>query len=60
VLSDILAASASDENTHLDDLLHETIVKAIDERRGTILMDIMEEEPSRRGIKDSTRRSYLR
>jgi Prion-inhibition and propagation len=40
VLNDILADQASDENAHLDDLLHETVVKAMDERRGTIPMDI--------------------
>jgi Prion-inhibition and propagation len=40
VLNDILADSTSDKNAHLDDLLHETVVKAMDERRGTIPMDI--------------------
>jgi Prion-inhibition and propagation len=40
VLKDILADPASDEHPHLDDLLHETVVKAMDERRGTIPMDI--------------------
>jgi Prion-inhibition and propagation len=40
VLDDILAESASGEDVNLDDLLHETVVKAMDERRGMIAMDI--------------------
>jgi Prion-inhibition and propagation len=40
VLNDILAESASGEDVNLDDLLHETVVKAMDERRGMIAMDI--------------------
>lgn len=42
VLNDILAESASDEheNDNLDDLLHETVVEAMNERRGTIPMDV--------------------
>jgi Prion-inhibition and propagation len=39
-LNDILADSASDKNAHLDDLLHETVVKAMDEWKGTIPTDI--------------------
>jgi Prion-inhibition and propagation len=40
VLNDILADPISDEHALLDDLLHETVVKAMDERRGTIPIDI--------------------
>ena len=42
VLNDILAESVSDEyeNDHLDDLMHKTVVEAVDERRGTIPMDV--------------------
>ena len=42
VLNDILAESASDEyeNDHLDDLMHKTVVEAVDERRGTIPLDV--------------------
>jgi Prion-inhibition and propagation len=40
VLNDVLAESARGEDVNLDDLLHETVVKAMDERRGMIAMDI--------------------
>jgi Prion-inhibition and propagation len=42
VLNNILAESASDEheNDNLDDLMHEIVVEAMDERRGTIPMDV--------------------
>jgi hypothetical protein len=42
VLNNILAESASDEheNDNLDDFMHETVVEAMDERRGTIPMDV--------------------
>jgi len=40
VLNNILAKSASDEDVNLDNLLHETVVKAKDEQRGMIVIDI--------------------
>lgn len=51
VLNDILADWASDENANPDDLLYETVVKAIDERRGTISMDIWKRNQVGKGSK---------